>query len=157
MKQFIFFLLFSTFLFSQNIGNADAVENILDNLHLYASEAKAKKYMALFSDDAVFLGTDINERWTKSEFNKYATTRMATGKGWTYLMIQRNTFISDDGKTAWFDEILYNKGSGEFRGTGSLKIVNTEWKITQYNLLLPIPNDLMNKYAKEIKDFYGQK
>jgi hypothetical protein len=61
------------------------------------------------------------------------------------LMTQRNTFISDDGKTAWFDEILHNKDSGEFRSTGSLKIVNTEWKVTQYNLLLPIPNDLMNK------------
>jgi hypothetical protein len=82
---------------------------------------------------------------------------MATGKGWTYIMTERNVFFSDDGKTAWFDEILYSKSYGNFRGTGALKIVDTEWKITQYNLLLPIPNDLMMKYAKEIKAFYDQK
>ena len=39
-----------------------------------------------------------------------------------------------------------------------LKMVGTQWKIVQYNLLLPIPNNLMKKYAFEIKEsFYGQK
>jgi|TARA_Y100000310_G_scaffold330914_1_gene403518 hypothetical protein len=147
----------STITFSQNIGNADAVENVLDNLHLYAAEAKAKKYMALFSEDAVFFGTDISERWAKQAFDEYATKRMATGTGWTYFMKERHIYFSDDGRTAWFDEILHNRGYGDFRGTGVLKMVGSEWKIAQYNLLLPIPNDLMMKYAKEIKVFYGQK
>jgi hypothetical protein len=35
--------------------------------------------------------------------------------------------------------------------------VGTQWKIAQYNLLLPIPNNLMKKYALEIKAFYEQK
>ncbi len=157
MKKFILLSFFITFTFSQNIGNTDAVENVLDNLHLYAAEAKAEKYIDLFADDAVFFGTDISERWTKSEFEEYASKRMATGKGWTYFMKERNIFFSDYGKTAWFDEILISKKYGEFRGTGALKIVGTEWKIAQYNLLLPIPNDLMKKYAAEIKVFYGQK
>ncbi len=155
MKKICTLLLFSG-LFGQNIGSIDAVENVLDNLHLYAAEAKSKKYMALFSEDAVFFGTDINERWPKAEFDTYATKRMATGTGWTYVMTERNVFFSDDGKTAWFDEILHNKGYGDFRGTGVLKIVDTEWKIAQYNLLLPIPNDFMKKYALEIKAYYGQ-
>ena len=47
-----------------------------------------------------------------------------------------------------------NKNYGDFRGTGALKIVNNSWKITQYNLLLPIPNDLLKKYSKEIKEYY---
>ncbi|MBT5440993.1 MAG: SnoaL-like domain-containing protein, partial [Candidatus Marinimicrobia bacterium] len=63
----------------------------------------------------------------------------------------------DDKKTAWFDEILYSKGYGNFRGTGVLKIEGSQWKIAQYNLLLPIPNQFMKKYATEIKAFYKQK
>ena len=156
MKKHILILCSSTLIFSQNIRSTHAVENVLDNLHLYAAEAKSKAYMALFSKDAIFFGTDISERWPKDEFDTYATKRMATGTGWTYVMNERNVFFSDDGKTAWFDEILYNKVYGYFRGTGVLKIVGREWKIAQYNLLLPIPNDFMKKYAQEIMIYYNQ-
>jgi len=155
MKNILIIILVSVGI-GQNIRSTDAVENVLDNLHLYASEANGEKYFDLFAKNAVFFGTDISERWDKKAFQKYGMVRFASGTGWTYFMKERNVFFSDDGKTAWFDEILINK-SGDFRGTGVLKIVNTEWKITQYNLLLPIPNDLMKKYATEIKDYYKQK
>ena len=79
---------------------------------------------------------------------------MATGTGWTYTMKERNIYFSDDKKTAWFDEVLTSKKYGDFRGTGALKIENNKWKIVQYNLLLPIPNDLLKKYASEIKEYY---
>jgi len=154
MKNILIIILVSVGI-GQNIRSTDAVENVLDNLHLYASEANGEKYFDLFAKNAVFFGTDISERWDKKAFQKYGMARFASGTGWTYFMKERNVFFSDDGKTAWFDEILINK-SGDFRGTGVLKIVNTEWKITQYNLLLPIPNDLMKKYAGEIKDYYKQ-
>ncbi|SVA88614.1 uncharacterized protein METZ01_LOCUS141468, partial [marine metagenome] len=35
-----------------------AVTSTLDALHLYAHEADGKKYFSLYSDDAVFMGTD---------------------------------------------------------------------------------------------------
>ena len=143
-KYMLSFFLF-TIVFSQNIGSKKAVNLVLDNLHLYASQASGEKYIDLFSDDAVFFGTDISERWPKNDFQAYAMSRFKTGTGWTYYMKERNIYFSDDGRTAWFDD---------FRGTGALKIVNDEWKITQYNLLLPIPNDLLKKYSKEIKEYY---
>ena len=152
-KYMLSFFLF-TIVFSQNIGSKKAVNSVLDKLHLYASQASGKKYIDLFSDDAVFFGTDISERWPKNDFRSYAMSRFKTGTGWTYYMKERNIYFSDDGKTAWFDEILINKNYGNFRGTGALKIVNNSWKITQYNLLLPIPNDLLKKYSKEIKEYY---
>ena len=40
------------------------------------------------------------------------------------------------------------------RGTGVLINEKNEWKISQYNLLLPIPNEYLQKYAKEIKKYY---
>ncbi len=157
MKKIILILAFTNIAFTQNIKSTNTVEQVLDNLHLYAAEANAKKYIDLFADGAVFFGTDISERWPKVEFSNYATDRMSSGTGWTYFMKERNIYFSNDHKTAWFDEILTNKGYGEFRGTGVLKRVGTQWKIAQYNLLLPIPNNLMKKYALEIKAFYEQK
>lgn len=156
MKNILIIILVSVGI-GQNIGATDAVENVLDNLHLYASEANGKKYFDLFAKNAVFFGTDISERWDKEAFQKYGMARFASGTGWTYFMKERNVYFSDDGKTAWFDEILISKKYGEYRGTGVLIFLETEWKITQYNLLLPIPNNLMKKYAAEIKNYYKQK
>ena len=152
-KYLLLILLFSTN-YSQNIRSEKAVNKVLNNLHLYASQASGEKYIDLFSEDAVFFGTDISERWPKEEFRTYAMGRFKSGVGWTYYMKERNIFFSDEGRTAWFDEILISKKYGEFRGTGALKMVKNKWKITQYNLLLPIPNDLMKKYSEEIKEYY---
>ena len=71
------------------------------------------------------------------------------------ILIGLTIFISNNEKVAWFDEILYNKKYGEFRGTGVVIVESGEWKISQYNLLLPMPNDFLQKYANEIKKYYS--
>jgi|TARA_B100000929_G_scaffold287560_1_gene274459 hypothetical protein len=138
-----------------NLGNVEKeqINKVLDNLHKYASEANGKKYFQLFNDQAVFHGTDLNERWSIDEFKKYAQNRFDTGTGWTYKSLERNIFINSSNTTAWFDEILINEKYGKFRGTGVLSKVDGMWKIDQYNLLLPIPNDLLLKYTKEVKEY----
>ena len=115
MKKHILILCSSTLILSQNIRSTHAVENVLDNLHLYAAEAKSKAYMALFSKDAIFFGTDISERWPKDEFDTYATKRMATGTGWTYVMNERNVFFSDGGEEG------FNWSVGLMTGTMTVK------------------------------------
>ena len=129
------------------------INKVLDDLHLFASQAKGKEYFKLFDDDAIFFGTDANERWTKLKFQEYAMERFKTGSGWTYNSISRNIYLDNDKNTAWFDEELNNEKYGVFRGTGVLVKSNNIWKIKQYNLLLPIPNDLLIEYSKEIKLF----
>ena len=138
-----------------NLGNVEKeqINKVLDNLHKYASEANGEKYFQLFNDQAVFHGTDLNERWSIDEFKKYAQNRFDTGIGWTYKSLERNIFINSSNTTAWFDEILINEKYGKFRGTGVLSKVDGMWKIDQYNLLLPIPNDLLLKYTKEVKEY----
>ena len=138
-----------------NLGNVEKeqINKVLDNLHKYASEANGEKYFQLFNDQAVFHGTDLNERWSIDEFKKYAQNRFDTGTGWTYKSLERNIFINSSNTTAWFDEILINEKYGKFRGTGVLSKVDGMWKIDQYNLLLPIPNDLLLKYTKEVKEY----
>jgi len=71
-------------------------------------------------------------------------------------MTERNIYFSDDDQTCWFDELIRNDKHGQLRGTGVLKLVDQEWKIMQYNLVLPMPNDLLPKYAQEIKEFYKE-
>ena len=51
------------------------------------------------------------------------------------------------------NEELVNEKYGVFRGTGVLTKRNNKWRINQYNLLLPIPNELLIQYSKEIKVF----
>lgn len=145
-------LIHITLLNLSNLEN-EQINKVLDNLHKYASEANGEKYFQLFNDQAVFHGTDLNERWSIDEFKKYAQNRFNTGTGWTYKSLERNIFINSSNTTAWFDEILINEKYGKFRGTGVLSKVDGKWKIDQYNLLFPIPNDLLLKYTKEVKEY----
>ena len=154
MRVIIFIILISASACNKSNPQKE-INNVLDSLHYLASVADQKKYIDLFSKNAVFFGTDIDERWPIDDFNSYVKSRFDTGTGWTYKASGRNIFVAKDKRAAWFDEIVENKSYGEFRGTGVLVLENNEWKISQYNLLLPIPNDFLQKYANEIKKYYS--
>lgn len=130
------------------------INKVLDDLHNYASKADGTNYFKLFDSEAIFFGTDATERWHINEFKDYALKRFETGTGWTYKPISRNIYINEN--TAWFDEELSNEKYGVFRGTGVLIRQNDKWLISQYNLLLPIPNNLLKKYSKEIIDYLNK-
>ena len=138
------------------VSNNDKIQinKVLDNLHIYASKADSTNYFKLFDSEAVFFGTDATERWHINEFKDYGLKRFDTGTGWTYTPISRNIYINEN--TAWFDEELSNEKYGVFRGTGVLIKKEDRWLITQYNLLLPIPNDLLKDYSEEIIDFLNK-
>lgn len=128
-----------------------AVSDTLDALHTAASEADFDRYFGLYADDAVFYGTDASERWTKPEFEDYAGPHFEAGRGWTYHMTDRNVFLSDDGRFAWFDERLDNESLGETRGSGVLRLSERGWQVVQYNLTIPIPNELAGDFVREIR------
>jgi uncharacterized protein (TIGR02246 family) len=149
--------------------DAEAIELTLNTLHSAASKADAATYWSLFADDAVFLGTDGKERWTLDQFKAYATPYFEKGQGWTYRVVNRNIAVRMSGETAWFDETLMNQKYGECRGSGVLVSVkeplvprcegfggDVRWKIAQYNLTVPIPNDLLAEFAERIRSTQGQ-
>ncbi len=129
-----------------------AVEKVLDTLHDAASKADGKRYFSCFAPDAVFFGTDATERWTIDQFRAYAQARFDQGTGWTYHPRKRHVFLSRDRKTAWFDETLHNAKYGECRGTGVLVKRGDGWKITQYNLTIPIPNEIALEVVERIRE-----
>jgi ketosteroid isomerase-like protein len=131
--------------------HAQEIDKTLDAFHEAASKADGKTYFALFAPEGVFIGTDAAERWTVAEFKKYAEPHFKKGKGWTYTKRTRNIDFSPAGDVAWFDEILDSVSYGTSRGSGVLRKVEGVWKIAQYHLTFPIPNELADKFTKEIK------
>jgi len=105
----------------------------------------------LMTKDAVYIGTDATERWSLAEFRAFAEPYFEKGRGWTYVPTQRKIAIGPDGSTAWFDELLENASYGTTRGTGVLVRDGEEWKIAQYHLTIPVPNDLAKQVVEMIR------
>ena len=103
-----------------------------------------ERYFALFAPEGVFLGTAGEERWTVEEFRTYVHPYFFEGKGWTYTARpgRRHIGVVPGGRLAWFDEVLDNAKYGECRGSGVLRRIDGRWRIVQYNLTIPIPNDI---------------
>lgn len=128
-----------------------AVSAVLDALHDAASKAEFDRYFGLYTDDAIFLGTDATERWTLDQFKAYARPSFDAGRGWTYHPVERHVYVSADGRTAWFDETLENAGLGDTRGSGALVREGDTWKVAQYNLTIPIPNAMARDVVGQIR------
>ena len=140
---------------AQDSGSIASIDSTLNQLHDAASKADGKRYFSLFADDAVYIGTDAGERWTLKQFREFAEPYFNKGTGWTYKPRSRHIVIADVPCrcVAWFDELLDSESYGTSRGTGVLVRKNGTWKISQYALTFPIPNDLAKQMTAEIKAF----
>lgn len=138
---------------AQETGNLKGIKAkkeigmLLDSWHMAAAKADFEKYFGKMTDDAVFIGTDASENWTLEEFKAYSKPFFEKGQAWTMTASDRNIYISDSGKIAWFDELL-DSSMGVIRGSGIAVLENGEWKIQHYVLSYTIPNEL----AKEVTE-----
>src|SRR5207249_2276727 len=128
---------------------------VLDDFHAAAAAADGPRYFAHFAPEAVFLGTDATERWTLPEFKAYATPYFEKGKGWTYKPKSRHIQAAPGGDVAWFDEDLDSAAFGACRGSGVARRIDADWKIAQYNLSIPVPNDLAREVVERIRAAAG--
>lgn len=144
---------------AQDTTAVTAINSTLDQLHAAASKADGKAYFRLFTDDAIYIGTDAAERWTIAEFRAFAEPYFAKGTGWTYKPRSRHVVVADTPChcVAWFDELLDSEKYGTSRGTGVLTLKNGSWRISQYALTFPMPNDLSKGMTDEIKAFEAKK
>jgi ketosteroid isomerase-like protein len=154
-------LIFLTFLTvgTANSGSADkkklegSIVKVLNDFHDAAAKADEKRYMGHLTADAIFMGTDAEERWSKVEFQKYVQRYFSQGRGWTYVGRDRMITFNTAGNTAWFSERLTNEKYGELRGSGVLEKVNGHWKICQYNMVFVVPNGVAGEVVKLIRAF----
>lgn len=145
-KSILLLILVNTFANAQT-SQKDQVNQTLDAWHKAAADIKFDTYFNLMADDAIFIGTDATENWTKPDFKVWAKPFFDKGKTWNFTALERHIFFDKTGKTAWFDELL-NTQMKICRGSGVLVKVGKEWKIQHYVLSMTIPNDEVDAVIK---------
>ncbi|MEO6176543.1 MAG: nuclear transport factor 2 family protein [Flavobacterium circumlabens] len=154
MKKLLLLLLFvATFAHAQN-AEKENINNTLDHWHKAAAEVKFEAYFNAFADDAIYIGTDATENWTKPDFKTWAKPFFDKGTTWNFTALERHIFFDKTGKIAWFDELL-NTQMKICRGSGVLVKVGKEWKIQHYVLSMTVPNeeaDAVTKIKAPIED-----
>lgn len=130
---------------------ADSPGEVLDEFHAAAARADLDAYFDLMTENVVFLGTDGGERWEGEAFRAFVSPHFEAGRGWEYVAGERYINYSDDGSIAWFDEALEHAALGHCRGSGVLVRRDGTWKVAQYNLSVPIPNDLVMSVVEQIR------
>ncbi|UPT71932.1 MAG: nuclear transport factor 2 family protein [Flavobacterium sp. JAD_PAG50586_2] len=149
MKNLLLFILIP---FSITNGNAQSgqetkINQTLDGWHKAASEANYENYFDVMADNAIFIGTDATENWTKPAFEAYAQPHFAKGKAWSFTCLERNIYFNADKTVAWFDELLDTQMK-ICRGSGVVVLQNGKWKIMHYVLSMTIPNDTSDEVVK---------
>lgn len=159
MKKYVVTFILSLILFTINaqskIDKRDIekqnINVMLDNFNKAAAEAEFLTYFDFFDDESTFIGTDATEIWDKKQFMAYAKPHFEKKKTWNFKSLKRNIYFSNDGKLAWFDEVLDTQMK-ICRGSGVLAFKNGKWKVKQYVLSMTIPNEVSNKVVAEKSD-----
>jgi len=150
---FLALMLMSFYSVAQAKAEEQAIAKSLDQFHHAAAQANAQVYLDLLTPDAIFLGTDAAERWTKKQFTDFVLPHFNQGNGWLYLVKERNISLVENTNVAFFDEVLENHKYGYCRGSGVLIKTEQGWKISQYNLSFLVPNDVAKKVVQQIKGY----
>jgi len=121
------------------------IDEFIEKWHVTASEAKLSDYFEMMSENAVYIGTDKSEHWTKKEFYAFCEPHFLKGKTWDFKPFDRQIYFSDDNNTIWFDELL-NTWMGVCRGSGVITLEDGKLKISHYHLSVTIENEKMNEF-----------
>ena len=146
MKKLLLFLILSAS-FANAQTPKETINKVLNDWHLAAANANFDRYMSAMTSDAVYIGTDATEKWTKPQFEAFAKPYFDQGKAWSFTALERHIYLSKDQKTAWFDELL-NTQMKICRGSGVLVKVEKSWKIQHYVLSMTIPNQNSSEVIK---------
>lgn len=146
------FLIFSIPVSAQKKGFYENVQKkninkLLDDFNTFAANADFEKYFDCLDKNAVFIGTDAAEIWSKAEFKDWAKPYFENKKTWNFKSLSRNLYFSKDGNYAWFDELLDTKME-ICRGSGVVEKIGGKWKIKQYVLSVTVPNEVVNDVVK---------
>jgi ketosteroid isomerase-like protein len=130
----------------------EAIEALATNWHKAAAEADSTVFFGSLADDAIYIGTDKTEHWTKAEFLGFAAPYFARGKAWDFNATERHIFYDPNQQVAYWDEMLHT-WMGPCRGTAVVKRDGVNgWKIAHYTLSMTVPNEKV----KEVIEATGE-
>ena len=118
----------------------EQIVSVLDQWHKAASDANFDAYFKLMDQQSIFIGTDPEELWNKQEFMDFAKPYFDRGKAWSFTSVERNIYMDQNQKYAWFDELLSTQME-LCRGSGILMLTDQGWKISHYVLSIAVPNE----------------
>ena len=130
----------------------ESINTTLNLWHKAAAEANFDNYFNLMTKEGVFIGTDATENWQNEAFKMFSKPYFNAGKAWSFTSVQRNIYLSEDCKLAWFDELLDTQMK-LCRGSGVLKLEDNQWKIAHYVLSITVPNKNVSKVVKLKSNF----
>ena len=125
--------------------NEILIDTLLNDWHKNVSKCDLNSYFEKMDSNFIFLGTDPSERWTKNEFYKFCKPYFKKKTTWDFRPLWRNIYISEDCKTAWFEEQL-DTWMEECRGSGVLIYRDDKWKLVHYNLTVLIENEKVKSF-----------
>ena len=147
MRVIIFFFLDLNADYFSAQQDVKKLDELIQNWHKAASDAKFDSYFNCLTDDFIFLGTAPGERWTKIEFQGFSKPFFDRGKAWDFKASNRIWNFSKDGKIAWFDEDLATWMQG-CRGSGVCIKTKGLWSISYYNLTVLVENDKIKEFIE---------
>ena len=124
--------------------NLKEINTLLDSFNVAAAESNFDKYFSYLTEDAIYIGTDATENWTKKTYMQWAKPYFDAKTTWNFKSVQRNVYFGAQEDIAWFDELL-NTQMKICRGSGVVIKKDNKWKIQQYVLSMTIPNSQINK------------
>lgn len=126
-----------------NFDKKKTEKNINSMLNQWHKDVATYNYDAYFNkmtENAVFVGTDASEVWSKQEFQDFCKPFFDKKQTWDFKPHKRNIYFSTSDKTAWFNETLAT-WMGVCRGSGVVTKNGDDWKIEHYVLSVVIPNE----------------
>jgi ketosteroid isomerase-like protein len=156
LQLLLLILLVSTGCRSTQTSSSDnsktELNTLIDNWHRAAAEAKGDAFFGFMAPDAIYIGTDASERWTKDQFVSFAKPYFDKGKAWDFKSYDRDLHVTSQGDCAWFSESL-TTWMGVCRGSGVLRKTTEGWKIEQYHLSVTVPNDIIRDFISLVDSY----
>ncbi len=130
-----------------------AIRDLATGWHKAAADADSTAFFDAMTDDAIYIGTDKGEHWTKAEFLGFAAPYFAKGKAWAFTATERHVFYDPDSQVAYWDELL-DTWMGPCRGTAVVKRDGPDghWKIAHYTLSVTVPNEKIQGFIELTKE-----
>ena len=127
------------------------IHTLIDQWHRDAAGGDTAFFHKM-TPTGIYIGTDKSELWEREDFRSWSKTYFDRGKAWDFTPISRNVYFSENGKTAWFDELL-DTWMGVCRSSGVVIRTNEGWRIAHYHLSHTVPNDALQDVMEVIEEF----